>query len=211
MHTTIQLVATGGCDAAPDQSGNQFVFDTDKGRRIAVVCPQNASQAGCDASGCFPGASTVLLNDGQSKPMFDLRLGDEVAVMGKKGAFNFDAVYAFGHNDPKPYTSFVKLNMHSPWSSPPSTFDWFLDTALNALGVPGWLPVAYQVVLSPARLLYSIMGKETYVRLYNVLDAKLVGGIAGLGTQFGAAIFTGSACILGGIAAATASKIVYFR
>jgi hypothetical protein len=68
-----------------------------------------------------------------------------------------------------------------------------------------------QVVLSPARLLYSIMGKETYVRLYNVLDAKLVGGIAGLGTQFGAAIFTGSACILGGIAAATASKIVYFR
>ena len=25
--------------------------------------------------------------------------------------------------------------------------DWFLDTALNALGVPGWLPVAYQVQL----------------------------------------------------------------
>lgn len=33
--------------------------------------------------------------------------------MGKDGAFKMDAVYAFGHNDPEPFTSFIKLNMHN--------------------------------------------------------------------------------------------------
>jgi hypothetical protein len=56
--------------------------------------------------------------------------------MGKKGAFKFDAVYAFGHNDPKPYTSFVKLNMHSPWSSPPSTLCRYMLVNARALLIP---------------------------------------------------------------------------
>ncbi len=68
--------------------------------------------------------------------------------------------------------------------------------------------VLLQVVLSPARLLFSIMGKETYVQLYNFLDASFVGGVAGLGTQFGGAIFTGSACMLACMAAVTVSKII---
>ena len=32
----MQLVATGGCNAAADNSGTQFVFDDENGRRIAV-------------------------------------------------------------------------------------------------------------------------------------------------------------------------------
>ncbi|CAL8465466.1 g5002 [Coccomyxa elongata] len=365
-----QIVNTGGCNAASDESGTQFVFDTDGGRRIAVVCPQNAGNIGggvywtgsdvnqiykdastaaagrrkvlgssvtgraladtaaqgdagpgclegtplegtalclalgpfaplcgaglfgaclavnCaagagQATGCFPGVSTVLLSNGRSKPMHELRVGDEVAVMGKDGAFKLDAVYAFGHNDPKPITSFVKLTvdiqslelsslhfvpvysgnlssmvykraqdvnvgdhmyvgiaasgkgLRQSVTSITTTYqrglynpltlsgnilvdgmvasvhsDWFLDATFDALRITGWLPGAYQVVLSPARLLYRILGKTAYVQLYNFLDAKYAGGLAGLGTRFGGVIFTGSACMLASMAAITASKII---
>lgn len=70
--------------------------------------------------------------------------------------------------------------------------------------VPG---LCLQVVLSPARLLYRVLGKEVYVQLYNFLDAQYGGGLAKFGTRYGGAIFTGSACMLASIAAFTACNM----
>jgi hypothetical protein len=42
--------------------------------------------------------------------------------------------------------------------------DWFLDSVFEAMGVTHWLPAAYQLILLPARVLYTVVGKDAYIR-----------------------------------------------
>ena len=64
--------------------------------------------------------------------------------------------------------------------------DWFLDTTFESLGLTHWLPATYQMVLSPVRLLYRILGKDLYISVYQRLDAVV--DIAAFGTSHGASI-----------------------
>jgi hypothetical protein len=50
---------------------------------------------------------------------------------------------------------------------------WFLDALFDRLGVAHLLPSAYEFILSPARVLYAIMGKNLYTDLYQRLDARI--------------------------------------
>ena len=62
--------------------------------------------------------------------------------------------------------------------------------------------VSLQAILAPARFLYNALGQEIYVPGYNALDSMLsaAGGLAGVGTNFGAAITaTGAAGLSAGL------------
>ncbi|KAL2644051.1 hypothetical protein R1flu_011638 [Riccia fluitans] len=61
--------------------------------------------------------------------------------------------------------------------------DWFLDQTFDFLGLTHQLPDAYQIVLSPARALYYLLGKEVYISVYSQLDALI--DMATFGTKYG--------------------------
>ncbi|KAJ7545086.1 hypothetical protein O6H91_09G106900 [Diphasiastrum complanatum] len=215
---------------------------------------------------CFPGDGLVTLHTGLQKPMMELSIGDQVAVMKANGRIAFDEVYAFGHNDPNGMSFFVKLTLKPTWIvddnylvkslelSPrhfvpvslvmngymvykrakdihmgdllwvnihhnntleqfvvtdsvmtfktglynPFTLsgnvlvgdvvasthsDWFLDDLFDSIGITHWLPIAYQMVLFPIRMLYRILGKNAYSRLYLFLDTRM--DLSTLGTHHG--------------------------
>lgn len=50
--------------------------------------------------------------------------------------------------------------------------DWFADGVYDALGWSAWLPHAYQTVLGPVRVLWHILGQDSYVQLYNSLGVQ---------------------------------------
>ena len=50
---------------------------------------------------------------------------------------------------------------------------WFLDPLFDNLGITHLLPSSYQLIMSPIRLLYSVMGKDLYVSIYEWLDARI--------------------------------------
>jgi hypothetical protein len=62
--------------------------------------------------------------------------------------------------------------------------DWFLDSVFEAMGVTHWLPAAYQLILLPARVLYAVVGKDAYIRMYEHVDSLI--DIAHFGTHHGA-------------------------
>jgi hypothetical protein len=62
--------------------------------------------------------------------------------------------------------------------------DWFLDSVFEAMGVTHWLPAAYQLILLPARVLYAVVGKDAYIRLFEHVDSLI--DIAHFGTHHGA-------------------------
>lgn len=203
---TLQLVATGGCLAASDASGTEFVFADNFGRTSAIVCPSNAGSSGCavfmtgdditafyssgggskrkllalvpgrkmldcsaqgaaiggliglgtgaltalgcgyltvyapfclagvlgieiifgalggsgciPTTSCFPGDAMVQTVDGLMKPMFELALGDKVAVLSHvKKAIVYEDVYAFGHKDSNAITTFFEIGMAPVFSN----------------------------------------------------------------------------------------------
>jgi hypothetical protein len=64
--------------------------------------------------------------------------------------------------------------------------EWFLDNALEALGLVRWLPVVYQAVLLPVRVLYRGLGKELYVAVYRRLDAQV--DVLHVGRNYGGSV-----------------------
>ncbi|KAG6550003.1 hypothetical protein Mapa_008515 [Marchantia paleacea] len=73
--------------------------------------------------------------------------------------------------------------------------EWFLDHIFDALRMSSSLPVAYQLVLSPVRFFYRVMGKHLYAVLYNVLDNFL--NLEEFGTNHGGKTFgIVSACVI---------------
>ena len=61
--------------------------------------------------------------------------------------------------------------------------DWFLDPMFDSMGFTHLLPSTYQLLLTPVRMLYSIMGKQAYTSTYKWLDAYL--DVATFGTKYG--------------------------
>ncbi|MCO5595872.1 hypothetical protein L7F22_049923 [Adiantum nelumboides] len=356
---TLQVQATGGCLAASDASGTEFVFTDNYGRKSAVVCPSNAGSSGCGVyvtgddvnnlynsfnnggskrrllgimktgrrmladdcqsgaitgavtgilgtaeclalgplapfciigvvgvsaelgaaggciASCFPGDATVQTRHGPLKHMSELNVGDEIAVWGKGNHLTYQPVYAFGHKDATAIAMFLEITVEpmvatsaSVVAAPTSTLrltpmhflptatannvsinhidalykraqdikigdivwaakeqqeplgpclvkeisvsrsqglynpltmsgtivvdgvvasvhsEWFLDPLLDAMGLTHWLPFAYQILLSPVRVLYRIMGDHAYIATYNWLDDHL--DIPTFGTNYGA-------------------------
>ncbi|KAJ7566401.1 hypothetical protein O6H91_02G101000 [Diphasiastrum complanatum] len=205
---------------------------------------------------CFPGDGLVTLATGLQKPMMELSIGDQVAVIKANGRMIFDEVYAFGHNDPNGMSFFVKLTLkpthvvdgdylvkslelsprhfvpvslvvnghmvykrakdihmgdllwvnindsntleqfvvtdsvvilktglYNPFTLSGNVLvddvmasthsDWFLDNLFDTIGITHWLPTTYQMVLFPVRMLYRILGKDAYTRLYLFLDTHM--------------------------------------
>ncbi|XP_024534947.1 uncharacterized protein LOC9658011 [Selaginella moellendorffii] len=363
----LKVVATGGCGAAPDSSGTQFVFTDNYGRKSAIVCPNNAKKSGCGVymtgsdvdrlykkrleleqhlsltnssgdhqaarrfllgdckeeagkgaiggaitgvlgvggclglgplapfcvvgvlgvsaqlgaaagcvSACFPGDATVQTSTGETKMMSQLQIGDKVGTL-KNGRLEFSEIYAFGHRDLEQKSDFVNLELsHSKTlelsrlhfvptllkaggvefkraqdvlvgdvltaSSPtnnsimtpfpvtrisivtkpglynPLTLqgtivvngvaasvhsEWFLDALFDALGLTVYLPAAYQAILSPARLLYTLLGHDSYLALYKWIDARI--NVAEFGTENGGKI-AAAALLASGIASLRLTK-----
>ncbi|KAJ7298589.1 hypothetical protein O6H91_Y538100 [Diphasiastrum complanatum] len=218
------------------------------------------------AFSCFPGDGLVTLHTGLQKPMMELSIGDQVAVMTANGRIEFDEVYAFGHNDPNNMSFFLKLTLkptlivdgdnlvkslelsphhfvpvssvmngymvykrakdirmgdllwvdmhhnntleqfavtdltmivkaglYNPFTLSGNVIvgdvvasthsDWFLDVLFETIGITHWLPIAYQMVLFPIRMLYRILGKNAYTRLYRFLDTHMQ--LSTFGTRHG--------------------------
>ncbi|EFJ16220.1 hypothetical protein SELMODRAFT_421866 [Selaginella moellendorffii] len=68
--------------------------------------------------------------------------------------------------------------------------DWFLDTLFDTFGLTAYLPAAYQAILSPARLLYTLLGPNSYLALYKWIDARI--NVAEFGTDNGGKIAAGA-------------------
>ncbi|MCO5575392.1 hypothetical protein L7F22_029192 [Adiantum nelumboides] len=77
--------------------------------------------------------------------------------------------------------------------------DWFLDNAFDNMGLDThWLPIVYQVVLLPIRLIYRTLSITQYTRLYSYIDENL--DIPTFGTKHGgfiASIWVGISLLLG--------------
>ncbi|KAI5077501.1 hypothetical protein GOP47_0007912 [Adiantum capillus-veneris] len=361
---TVQVQATGGCLAASDASGTEFVFTDNYGRKSVVVCPSNAGSSGCGVyvtgddvnnlynsfnnggskrrmlgmnigrrmladdcqsgaaegaitgavtgilgtaeclalgplapfciigvvgvsaelgaaggciASCFPGDATVQTRHGPLKHMSQLDVGDEIAVWGEDNRLTYQPVYAFGHKDATAMATFLEITVEpvvakstsdvaaatrtlrlTPMHFLPSATatannvsinhidalykrsqdikigdivwaakeqqeplspclvkeisvtrsqglynpltmsgtivvdgvvasvhsEWFLDPFLDAMGLTHWLPSTYQILLSPVRMLYRIMGDHTYIATYKWLDDHL--DIPTFGTNYGA-------------------------
>src|SRR5688572_20875295 len=59
--------------------------------------------------GCFPGSSTVLLEDGRHSSMSNLSTGDRVLAVDRNGAPLYATVIGFLHRDVNKLVSFLTL------------------------------------------------------------------------------------------------------
>jgi desert hedgehog protein len=109
-----------GCQ--PDQN---FCQGTDPGSYICCggstpICAQSCDDEGgvCEpyclpSLSCFPGEATVALEDGTTRRMDELRIGDRVAVIRPDGTRSFDDVYLFTHKDGAASGRYLTLTLAS--------------------------------------------------------------------------------------------------
>ena len=109
-----------GCQ--PDQN---FCQGTDPGSYICCggstpICAQSCDDEGgvcepyCEPSlSCFPGEATVALEDGTTRRMDELRIGDRVAVIRPDGGRGFEDVYLFTHKDGAASGRYLTLSLAS--------------------------------------------------------------------------------------------------
>lgn len=62
---------------------------------------------------CFPGAATVVTENGGSKAMRDVQIGDRVQVVRADGTLGFDDVYLMTHHDAVASRPYVELTLDS--------------------------------------------------------------------------------------------------
>ena len=70
-------------------------------------------EAYCQTPGCFPSTATVQLEDGSTKAMPDVRLGDRVLVARADGSLGFEDVYLNTHKDEVSSAPYVELTLAS--------------------------------------------------------------------------------------------------
>eukprot|EP00042_Codosiga_hollandica_P043433 m.411256 g.411256 ORF g.411256 m.411256 type:complete len:245 (-) comp56552_c0_seq6:132-866(-) len=107
---TLAAAATGNCvcrdcDGGPDAD---VTIACDRCRfECETICPKNFTEAKCGGTGqeCFPEDATVQLENGDTKTMAQLAVGDKVLV----GPNLFSEVYMFSHKNTDATSSFVTL------------------------------------------------------------------------------------------------------
>jgi hypothetical protein len=67
----------------------------------------------CETPGCFPATATVQLEDGTTKAMPDVRLGDRVLVARADGSLGFEDIYLNTHKDEVSAAPYVELKLAS--------------------------------------------------------------------------------------------------
>eukprot|EP00042_Codosiga_hollandica_P043431 m.411246 g.411246 ORF g.411246 m.411246 type:complete len:245 (-) comp56552_c0_seq4:120-854(-) len=107
---TLAAAATGNCvcrdcDGGPDAD---VTIACDRCRfECETICPKNFTEAKCGGTGqeCFPEDATVQLENGDTKTMAQLAVGDKVLV----GPNLFSEVYMFSHKNTDATATFVTL------------------------------------------------------------------------------------------------------
>jgi desert hedgehog len=79
------------------------------------LCAQSCDEDEClpYCEPCFPSDATVSMEDGSSKRMTELRIGDRVAVIRPDGSRGFDDIYLFTHKDQVTSAPYVTLTLES--------------------------------------------------------------------------------------------------
>lgn len=80
------------------------------------ICAQSCDEDGdclpyCEP--CFPSDATVAMEDGSTRRMTELRIGDRVAVVRPDGSRGFDDIYLFTHKDQATSAPYVTLTLES--------------------------------------------------------------------------------------------------
>jgi hypothetical protein len=106
------------------QPGQNFCQGTIPGAYVCCsgstpICAQSCDEDGdcepyCEPSlSCFPGDATVAMEDGTTRRMDTLRIGDRVAVMRADGTRGFEDVYLFTHKDGVATNAYTVLTLAS--------------------------------------------------------------------------------------------------
>jgi hypothetical protein len=83
------------------------------------ICAQSCDEDGdcepyCEPSlSCFPGDATVVMEDGGTKRVADVRIGDRVQVAHADGSVGFEDVYLLTHKDAAITRTYVRLTLDS--------------------------------------------------------------------------------------------------
>jgi hypothetical protein len=84
----------------------------------ASSCAGGCSSVGCSnhqwtcvsAASCFSTEGATLLQDGTTKKIANLEVGDMVQAVDSKGRLFFDKVFRVSHNDPAAMTPFIRVS-----------------------------------------------------------------------------------------------------
>jgi len=80
------------------------------------VCAQACDDEGdCEpyCEPCFPSDATVSMQDGSTRRMADLKIGDRVAVIRPDGSRGFEDIYLFTHKDQTAAAVYITLTLES--------------------------------------------------------------------------------------------------
>ena len=112
----VSLGSADACPSPPDELCQGTVPGQICCSGTFNICAQSCDEDGdclpyCEP--CFPSDATVSAEDGSSKRMTDLKIGDRVAVIRPDGSRGFDDIYLFTHKDGVPSAPYVTLTLES--------------------------------------------------------------------------------------------------
>lgn len=104
-----------------------------------------------------------------------VKIGDHIKALGDNGTAlmyhvtDIASIFKQGLFNPLTMSGNILVNnVHVSVHS-----DWFLDSALDAVGLTHWLADVYQVILLPIRMLYTVLGHDTYLMAYKLVESHL--------------------------------------
>ena len=78
-----------------------------------LITPEPPPPPSDDGGSCFHGSSRVLLDDGKTRKMSDLQVGESVLAVDEKGELLFSPVILHLHTSPEDSATFLRINTHS--------------------------------------------------------------------------------------------------
>ena len=117
-----RLLAKVGCGDPSAGCGSGCSFCASFGGAQPICCDNSDSFCSytCDGgedcapyceSSCFPATATVTTDDGGTKEMRDVQVGDRVEVVRADGSLGFEDVYLLTHKDATATSSYVRLSL----------------------------------------------------------------------------------------------------
>lgn len=97
----------GGADYSCSGTGAACGSCTVNGNTASIA------RVNCAAEACFSGAGTVSMNDGSTKPIGDVRIGDKVLALDADGNTFYDRVFRVTHFRPEDVATFMRITLDS--------------------------------------------------------------------------------------------------